>query len=171
MSENAKKELANNHCKGSAKYWKEKFLQSQSLIKELNEKSLSLEYIPWLLTIEKVKPKMSKETRVTQVHGSMHGQDILKLVKEIKEKKDSKKLAVEHKVKQKEDERQNFVRCKENCVCGENKCIALGLKECSSFHSILRSICSKAGSKTNGKRPEMIIPTAATKVSALYGVI
>ena len=155
-----------DHRKGSAKYWKEKFLQSQSLIKELNEKSLSLEDIPGLLTIEKVKPKMSKETtRVTQVHGSMHGQDILKLVKEIKEKKDSKKLAVEHKVKQKEDERQKIFRCKENCVCGENKCIALGLKECPSCHSILRSICSKAGCKTNGKRPEMIIPTAATKVS------
>jgi hypothetical protein len=91
-----------DHRKSSAKYWKDKFHQSQLLIRELNEKSLSLEDIPGLLTIEKVKSKMSKETtRVTQVHGSMHGQDILKLVKEIKEKKDSKKLAVEEKAKQK----------------------------------------------------------------------
>ena len=69
-------------------------MHSQALVRELNEKSLNLEDIPGLLTIEKVKPKLSKETtRVTQVHGSMHGQDILKLVKDIKEKKKTKKLA------------------------------------------------------------------------------
>jgi len=55
------------------------------MIKELNEKSIALEEIPGLLTVGKVKPKnnVSRTTQVTQVHGSMHGQDILKLVKEI----------------------------------------------------------------------------------------
>ena len=89
-----------DHRKGSAKYWKEKFMLSQTLIHELNEKSLRLEDIPGLLTIEKVKPKMSKETtRVTQVHGSMHGKEILKLVKEIKEKKDLQKRTTDEKIK------------------------------------------------------------------------
>jgi len=51
-----------DHRNGFAKYWRAKFMQSQSLIHELNEKSLSLEEIPGLLTVEKVKPKLSKET-------------------------------------------------------------------------------------------------------------
>ena len=52
-----------DHRKGSAKYRKETFMLSQTLIHELiNEKSLRLEDIPGLLTIDKVKPKMSKET-------------------------------------------------------------------------------------------------------------
>ena len=155
-----------DHRKGSAKYWKEKFMQSQSLIKELNEKSLSLEEIPGLLTIEKVKPKLSKETtRVTQVHGSMHGQDILKLVKDIKEKKDTKKLAVEKKAEDKELERQRFYKCKDKCVCDKARCNAFGLKECPSCHSIPRSICSKAGCKVDGKKPVMILPAVAAKIA------
>ena len=59
-----------DHRKGSSKYWKEKFMLSQTLIPELNEKSLRLEDIPELLTIEKVKPKMSKET--TQLKVDFH---------------------------------------------------------------------------------------------------
>jgi len=44
-------------------------------------------------------------------------------------------------------------------------CLALKLKECPSCHSILRSVCSKAKCKTNGKKPEMII-LVKTKKSA-----
>ena len=107
-----------DHRKGSAKYWKAKFLQSQNLIHEMNEKSLALEEIPGLLTIEKVKPKMSKETtRVTQVHGSMHGKDVLKLVQEIKEKKDLKKKASTEKLQKKKRMRGScFFSAKQN-VC------------------------------------------------------
>ena len=155
-----------DHRKGSTKYWKEKFMLSQTLIHELNEKSLRLEDIPGLLTIEKVKPKMSKETTlVTQVHESMHGKEILKLVKEIKEKKDLQKRTTGEKIKKKEEEKLLFLQCKSRCVCGEKKCLALGLKECPSCHSILRSICSKAGCRIDGKRPDMILPVAATHVA------
>ena len=75
--------------KNSAEYWKAKFEASQDLIKELSEKSIQLEEIPGLLTVQKVKPKLSKTTtRVTQVHGSMKGKNVLELVQSIKEKKD-----------------------------------------------------------------------------------
>ena len=141
-------------------------MQSQSLIKELSEKSLCLEDIPGLLTIEKVKPKLSKETtRVTKVHGSLHGQDILKLVKDIKEKKETKKLAVEKMAEEKELERQRFYKCKDQCECDEARCNAFGLKKCPSCHSILRSICSKTGCKVDGKKPVMILPAVAAKIA------
>ena len=35
----------------------------------------------------------------------------------------------------------------------------------ASCHSILRSICSKAGCRIDGKRPDMILPVAATHVA------
>ena len=55
------------------------------LIQENYEKSLNLEEIPGLLTVHKVKPKdiQEKNTRITNVHGSMEGQDILSKVESI----------------------------------------------------------------------------------------
>ena len=101
----------------------------QQTIRDCEEKSIQLEIIPGLLTIQKMKPRQaSKSTRVTQVHGSMEGKEVVKVVKRINEAKD--------------------------------KCLAVGLKECPSCHSILHSICSKASCKVNGKKPEMISPAA-----------
>ena len=76
--------------KNSAAYWKHKFEQSQALVEELSEKSISLEEVPGLMTIEKVKPNLSKQTtRVTQVHGSMQGKDVISLVETVKKKKEA----------------------------------------------------------------------------------
>ena len=66
----------------------------------MSERSIQLEEIPGLLTIQKVKPKLSKtKTRVTQVHGSMKGKNVTDLVKSIKEKKEN--LAKEKEEKKK----------------------------------------------------------------------
>jgi hypothetical protein len=74
-----------NHLrKGSAAYWKAKFEMAQQTIRDCDEKSIRLENIPGLLTIQKIKPKQaSKSTRVTQVHGSMEGKEVIKVVKRI----------------------------------------------------------------------------------------
>ena len=53
--------------------------QYQDIIKEGYEKSLRLEEIPGLLTVNKVKPKdihKTKNIRVINVHGSMEAKDI-----------------------------------------------------------------------------------------------
>ena len=54
---------------GSSNYWKYMYEQSQNVIKEGYEKSLQLEEIPGLLTVNKVKTKeISKtNTRITNV--------------------------------------------------------------------------------------------------------
>ena len=78
--------------KGSAIHWKAKFEMAQQLIHDCNEKSLLLEEIPGLLTVQKVKPKQLTKpfTRVTQVHGSMGAEDLIRLVKSIKEHKEQR---------------------------------------------------------------------------------
>jgi len=66
--------------------------QSQNIIKEGYEKSLKLDKVPGLLSFNKVKPKdiAKKNTKVTNVYGSMEGQNILQRVSQIEEVKQRK---------------------------------------------------------------------------------
>ena len=71
--------------------------QSQRNIQNCYEKSLKLDDIPGLLTINKVKPKelIKNSTRVTNVHGWMEGQDILarvEVIQKVKEKKERSRI-------------------------------------------------------------------------------
>ena len=151
-----------NKRKNSAEYWKAKFEASQQLVKELSEQSLQLEEIPGLLTVQKVKPKLSKTTtRVTQVHGSMTGKNVLEIVQSIKEKKEKEAKEKDVRKRQKDQEKEDFFRCKTECVCGNAVCAAASLKECPSCHNIMRSTCSKSGCKIEGRKPTIILPAAA----------
>ena len=47
------------------------------------------------------------------------------------------------------------------CICENEKCDAIKLKECSSCHDILRSGCSKSGCIKDGKKPIMITVASA----------
>ena len=148
--------------KGSASYWKDKFEQSQALIRDMAEKSLQLDDVPGLLTIKKVTPNPDKAstgtTRVTQVHGSMRAKDVASKVKEIKEEKLRIQAAKEAKKTQKEERKETFIRCKTKCSCNQKKCLALGLKQCSVCLNVLRSVCSKAACRVDGEKPAMILP-------------
>lgn len=146
--------------KGSAQYWQRKYEMAQAIILvEASEKSLKLEEIPGFLPIAKVKPKKNVEnTRVTQICGSMEGKDVLQVVEDLKKKKEEKAQAKEAKNERKREQKELFYRCKEKCVCRKSKCEAAGLKECPICHDILRSVCSKAACKVDGKCPQMIIP-------------
>ena len=102
------------------------------------------------MTIEKVKPKLSiTTTRVTQIHGSMQGKEVLKMVESIKKKK-----IKEDKIQKQENEWRLFHLCKLQCVYQQGKCAALGLKECPHCHSILRSVCSRAACKQDVKKSQ-----------------
>ena len=148
-----------NKRKGSAMYWKDKFDQAQSLIKEMAERSIQLEEVPGLLTIKKVKPNLQKtSTRVTQVHGSMRAKDVAAKVKDIKEQKQRKVLAKEDAKKKKEETKEVFLRCKDKCTCLKRRCLAIGLKQCPACKNVLRSVCSKANCRLDGAKPIMILP-------------
>ena len=145
---------------GSASYWKHKFKQAMEAYSKNSEQSLQIEDVPGLLKINKVKPKTPKDNvRVTQVHGSMEGKQILEKVAEIKRDKLEKEKSKEN-VKLKHQEKMSaFHRCKQNCVCEAKPCEAKGLRECPQCHNILQSVCSKASCKdTEGSRPIMVKP-------------
>ena len=56
----------------------------------MSPNEISIEEVPGYMTINTVKPKKDQQ-KPTQVHGSLHGTEILKLVKEIKQKKSMQK--------------------------------------------------------------------------------
>ena len=80
------------------------------IIQKSYEKSLSnLEEIPGPLTINKMKPKelnKSKNVCVTNVRGSMEGQDILKLVQSIENEKKEKQNQRRNNTQQKDKEKK-----------------------------------------------------------------
>ena len=155
--------------KGSRDYWKFKFYQAQSLIREVAERSIQLEEIPGLLTIKKVKPNEEKKatptTRVTQVHGSMRAKDIAAKVKEIRDEKLKKQTEKEEAKKKKEEMKETFIKCKTQCTCLQRKCLASGLKQCPICLNVLRSVCSKISCKVNGIKPLMILPAKQHLIS------
>jgi hypothetical protein len=148
--------------RGSSLYWKSKFNQAMDMINELHEKSIKLDDIPGFMTIQKVKPNLSKtNTRVTQVHGSMKAKRVLTVVEDIKNKKDQKTKEKQDAINKKEEVKEAFILCKVRCICREIKCKAIGWKECSICHNIMRSVCSKVGCRVDGRKPEMILPAAS----------
>ena len=81
--------------------------QSHAIIQRSYEKSLNLQKIPGLLTINEVKPKelnKNKNMWVSNVYGSMEVQDILKLVQSIEneKKKKQKQTIIQQKSKERE---------------------------------------------------------------------
>lgn len=105
--------------------------QSQMNIQKCFEKSIKLDEIP--------KRCKKKSTKITNVHGSMEGQDILKKVEVLEKEKEKKKNDVEARKIAKEELRERFFKCKSKCIC-EGVCEA---KECPNCHSVMKSTCSK----------------------------
>ena len=126
--------------KNTAEYWKLKFEMAQEIIKNSHEKSLKLNEIPGFLKIDRVKPKISSRNhRVTQVHGSVEGKDVLSLVETIKYQKAKKEQAKADKLEEKRKNTELFLKCKDSCRCAKKPCAAAGLKQCTSCHNVLHT--------------------------------
>ena len=98
---------------------------------------------------------------------------------EEKAEKDQQKLEKENAKKSK---KENFIRCKESCICNEKICKAAGLKECPVCGDVMKSQCSKARCTVENIRPLMKLPwfdvekkltcsTAATKKKSQSKII
>ena len=55
----------------------------------------------------------------------------------------------------KKKQKENFLRCRESCVCNEPVCKASAFKECSVCGDVMKSQCSKARCTVNSIRPLM----------------
>ena len=88
----------------------------------------------------------------------MTGKNILATVKELKEKADKKDKKKQETKDKKEKDLENFLRCREACVCGTTPCCATNLKQCPSCRNVMKSVCCKvACRKEDGSKPNMIV--------------
>ena len=93
----------------------------------------------------------------------MEAKDVINVIKSIEEQEEQKVKSTEIQMKKKEREKEDFYSCMSKCVCKHDRCLATGLKECLSCHSVLLAVCRKALSKVDGKKAKMLLPIAATK--------
>ena len=79
-------------------------------------------------------------------------------MKELKEKADKKDKKKQETKDKKEKDLENFLRCREACVCGTTPCCATNLKQCPSCRNVMKSVCCKvACRKEDGSKPNMIV--------------
>ena len=147
--------------KGSAAYWKGKYLSMKDACKTILETPITIDEVPELTRIEKFKVKKSKNFRITQTCGSLAAKDILSKKEELVAEDLVKQAAVDERKEQKEKSRVAFLKCKDSCTCKDSDvCDAVGLKQCPYCKDVMRSQCSKALCRTaagvQGK-PTMII--------------
>ena len=146
---------------GSAAYYKEKYINAVKVIDKLRKERVTLEEVPNLLHVPKIKPRKSRDKiRVTQVHGSLEGKKVLELVEEISKKKEEKELAQKASKDKKQKEIEAFYKCKDRCLCNDaGACIAQKLMQCPVCNDVLKSVCSKRACRSDlGEKPEMIKP-------------
>ena len=113
---------------------------------------------PQFFKYDTVKPKKSKNVRVTSVHGSMTAKGILNVVKEHNKKNEEKEKKKKESKERKQKATEMFLLCKEDCKCEKinGKCVAISLKQCTSCHSVLKSQCSKKACRAeDGSKPAM----------------
>ena len=145
----------------SAAYYKFKYEESERLRRSLMEEEVQIEKIPGLLSIQKVVPKPTeKVTRVTQVHGSIRGSDILTAVEKLRSLEKERQEKREDQKDKKRLDMEAFLKCRDRCVCLQKPCLAANLKQCSSCFNVLKSQCSKLACRQDGSKPVMIRPTS-----------
>jgi len=102
-----------NLRKGSAEYYKFKYEQAQEKIKQLESTPFDPSEVPSVFRYDRIKPKKSRNQRITSVHESMTAKHILNIVKENNKKNEEK----EHKKKENKEKKQKevemFLLCKD----------------------------------------------------------
>ena len=79
--------------KDSAAYWKSKYTQAQEQYSARQQLEFPLKQVDGLLPFKKVKPSETTKKKITDVHGSLKGTEVRKLIeqKEEDERKKEKK--------------------------------------------------------------------------------
>ena len=143
--------------KYSNKWYKAMYEESERLRLSASEEQIQIEKVPGLLEVKKARPISKKVVKITQVHGSLKGQQILEKVSELESQAEEKKKVKEAAQEKRKVETEMFFRCKSACVCNESPCCASRLKQCPSCSDVLKSVCSKLKCrKQDGSKPTMI---------------
>ena len=86
-----------------------------------------MENVPGLLPYKKVKPTETTRRRITDVHGSLKATEVRALVEKKEEKEQQKKVRKEELELRKAEYKEQFIRCREACVCKAGVCRTMGL--------------------------------------------
>jgi len=146
---------------GTADYWKHMYHAQLKISKDQAEVPVSPEELG-ILHVEKVKKIKKKNTRITQVQGSMEGQHILERIEEINKEEEKKNTAREERKMKKIGCRELFIRCEERCTCNDKICHAKGLRKCIQCGDVMKSKCTKK--KCREKGAEMILPFCSLQI-------
>ena len=130
--------------KDSAAYWKSKYTQAQKPYSGRQELEFPFEQVDGLLPFNKVKPSETTKKKITDVHGSLKGTEVRKLIEQ-KEGDERKK-----------EIKMLFLKCQEKCLCSTKECEAIQLQQCSICKNVLKLKCGKKACKIDGEAPVMI---------------
>ena len=148
--------------RGSNEYFKFKLQKSEERKEELRkqlsiEREMDLNEIPGFLESKKIRPKKKKSKKITQVHGSLSGCDILKKLEELERNKEEKIRQQDEKAQALVDLRKKFEKCKDVCVCTGAECSMKQYKQCPGCLSVQKSTCSKRACRNeDGSKQTMI---------------
>ena len=115
---------------------------------------------PGLLPYKKVKPTETVRRRITDVHGSLKATEVRALIEKKEEEEQQKKVRKEELELRKAESKEQFLRCREACVCKAGVCRAMGLQQCSVCKNVQKSQCIKKACKVDGLTPVMVYVAA-----------
>ena len=145
---------------GTYDYWKFRSLAYERTLKSMIATPVDPAQLSMFTEVQKFPVKRKgKNFRITQVYGSLTGQQILEKRIEMEKEEQIKKTKLKEKADKSEKMKNDFKLCETECTCEQNDCIVKGFKKCSVCENVLKSQCSKAMCKiaSNGK-PNMITP-------------
>ena len=151
------------------KYLKFKLQKSEERVEMLKgqirkENEVDLNEIPGFLEPKKIRPKKKKSMKITQVHGSLSGCDILKKLEERERAIEDANTLKQMRAHAQIDLRRKFEDCKDSCTCNEGKCSMIDFKQCPVCFSVKKSVCSKKSClNEDGSKPVMIRVNQSSK--------
>ena len=154
--------------KNTKEYWQLKFGALQNRMKNIVETPVTPEEIEGLTKIQKFKPQKSKSMRITQVQGSLTGKDILQKKQDLQVIEDKKNEEKEQKQRMKVEQKERFIRCRNECTCKQFPCFASNLRQCPICSDVMKSQCSKAKCKLASGTDKPVMVLVAAKSNRSY---
>ena len=96
-------------CKDSAAYWKSKYTQAQEQYSARQQLEFPLKQVDGLLPFKKVEPSATTKKKITDVHGSLKGTEVRKLIEQKEEDERKKERGGKERKRTKERRDENAV--------------------------------------------------------------
>ena len=116
------------------------YFQRTEQVTSKADEQYQLQNVPGLLPYKKVKPTETVRRRITDVHGSLKATEVRALIEKKEEEEQQKKVRKEELELRKAESKEQFIRCREACVCKAGVCARL---ECVEQWDFSNAVCAK----------------------------